>query len=116
MSSAKHQGTPDACRECWPLPIDFDGRQEAIWQHAIAQFVDQSGVDVTGLSRADLVPLVKSWGQANTVTTLERRLFDEEPPVPAARRHPVDRLAAFLLLAVFVCLSLICTGVWRFLS
>lgn len=118
MSSAKHLGTPDECPLC-RLPLraaEPDRRREIVWLHAVAQFVDQSGVDVTGLSRADLVPLVKSWGLSNSVATLERRLFDEEAPTPAARRHPVDRLPAFLMLAVFVCLAVICTGVWRFLS
>lgn len=118
MPSAKHLGMPDACRACGILPADFAERQEAIWQHAVAQFVDQSRVDVSGMSRADLSPLVKSWAWSNTVATLERDLRREVAPEPVAPRFDrrSARLALFLMLAVFACLTVVCSGVWRFLS
>jgi hypothetical protein len=118
VSLAKHIGMPDTCPLCVPLPIGFDFRQEIIWRHALAQFVDQSGVDVAGMSRADLVPLVKSWGRANTVALFERDLRDQFPEPAVAPRFEARsaRTARLLMLAVFVCLSLICTGVWRFFS
>jgi hypothetical protein len=118
VSLADHTGTPDVCLACLPLPDDFGRRQEVIWTHALAQFVDQSGVDVAGMSRADLVPLVKSWGRANSVALLERGLRDEFPEPDAEPRFDPRsaRTARLLMLAVFVCLSIICTGVWRFFS
>jgi hypothetical protein len=113
----RHESTPEGCPVCFPLPIDFGKRQEAIWGHALAQFVDQSGVDVSDMSRADLVPLVKSWARSNTVATLERDLRREVAPDPVAPRFErwSARLALFLMLAVFACLTVICSGVWRFL-
>jgi hypothetical protein len=116
VSLAKHRGTPDACPACLTLPIDFGERQEVIWAHALAQFVDQSGVDVAGLSRSDLVPLVRTWARAGTVTLMDRELLAADFDAPETRRHSVDRLFAILVFAILVCLSIISVGVWSFLS
>lgn len=119
-SVAKHVGIPESCPCCGPLPVDWNLRQEAIWQHAVSQFVDQSGVDVSPLSRADLVPLVRSWAQTKAVARMSQTLFDEtDSPLHTVgdRFTPRSaRLALFLMLAVLACLGIICSGVWRFLS
>lgn len=120
MYGVRHEGMPEGCPVCFPLPVDFGERQEAIWQHAVSQFVDQSGVDASALSRADLIPLVRSWAVANRVAVIERRLFGEstDPRSPEVERFTrwSYRLAVSLFFAVLVCLLLVCAGVWRFFS
>ena len=118
-SAAKHVGTPEQCPSC-VLPEDQFARREAVWQHALAQFVDQSGADTSLLTRSDLVPLVRSWAQANAVARMDLTLFDETcspRPAPPDHLEPWSaRFALLLMLAVLACLGIICSGIWRFLS
>jgi hypothetical protein len=110
---------PDRCALCHPLPEDWDARQEAIWRHAVAQFVDQSGVDVSGVPRADVALLVRSWVLASNVAVLDRELVDatsdgRRPPPRFETRS--FRFALALMMGVLACLLMICAGVWRFFS
>lgn len=115
--AVKHVGTPDVCPACI-LPADQFARREAVWSHALAQFADQSRVDVNTLPMSDLVPLVRSWARARMVADMERTLLAESPRPPAARRFEPRsaRLALCLMLAVCACLALICSSAWRLFS
>jgi hypothetical protein len=115
---AKHVGTPSQCPAC-VLPEDQFARREAIWLHAVARFADQSGVDVSPLTRSDLAPMIRVWVRADAVARMNRALLAAAPPPRPAADHfePWSaRLALFLMLAVLACLGIICSGVWRFLS
>ena len=119
-SDTKHVGMPESCPACL-LPEDQFARREAVWEHALAQFADQSGVDVSSLPSSDLVPMVRSWAMAGAVARMDRELFADELASRAARAEARSerwavRLAAFLMLAVLVCLGIVCSGVWRFLT
>jgi hypothetical protein len=117
VPSIKHVGVPARCPAC-RLPKDQFARREAIWQHALAQFADQSAVDVSTLPMSDLVPMVRAWAQSNAIAQMDRVLFAEMvPPAAAPRFEPRSRrLAVALMLAILACLGIICSGVWRFLS
>jgi hypothetical protein len=110
----KHAGTPDTCGLC-ALPEDQFARREAVWQHALAQFVDQSGIDPDSLALSDLVPMVRSWALAGAVAQADRLLLAEAGPPPSPAPSPAPWPFRLTLFAILVCLSIICSGVWRFL-
>lgn len=118
LSAARHVGTSGTCPVCL-LQKDQFSRRETGWLHALALFVDQSGVDPSSLGRDDLALLVRTWSRANALARIDRALFVEatSPRRPSERFDPrTARVAVFLMLAVLVCLGIICSGVWRFLS
>lgn len=116
---AKHAGTPDACPTCL-LAADQFARREFAWQHAVAQFADQSGVDITVHTRDDLELLIRAWARSKTVVQMDARLFGETRKHPNGFRFRGGHGSAYamggILTGILICFIIICTGIWRFFT
>lgn len=130
--AAKHVGAFETCPACIEsMPYDFTMRSlspdtrkrirdEALWAHAVAQFADQSGVDVDPLTRDDLELLVKAWARSNRVVQLDGELYAETGSHPSGfRTEPGPRSGSTYILwgivgGIVTCLAILCAGIWRF--
>lgn len=83
---------------------------------ALRNFAAQSGVDITTLTREDLVSLARLWSRSNLCTRLDKTLICELPDAPVRYEPGSVRFALFLMTSFFVCLAIIGAGVWRFFS
>ncbi len=114
--AVKHHGMPDSCPAC-VLPADRFAQREAIWEHALALFADQSGVVVSQYPRRDLEVMVKAWAQAGAVALMDGRLHREYPPAPVRRTVHYERRSyrkALILIALMALAMLgLCTSLWR---
>jgi hypothetical protein len=131
---AKHAGTPDACPACaltLPRPAVMSAlsedtrrriRDEMVWMHAVAQFADQSGVDVALHSRSDLELLIRAWSRSAAVVQLDAELHNLAYLSPAGSRPDdgFNRGQAFamggILTGIAVVFFIICSGIWRFFT
>lgn len=113
---AKHAGTPDACLICQLAETPRE-RNAAIWEHAVAQFAEQSGADVSLLTRADLEPLVRTWARSAAVGQLDTRLH---ALVPVDVVEPDGHRGRFVLAGIWTAIGfifiIICSGIWRFFT
>jgi hypothetical protein len=119
---AKHAGTPDACLTC-RLADSPRERNEVIWEHALAQFADQSGVDVAAHTRADLELFVKAWSRSAAVVQMDAALHTETSTRPNSFRfeptrgpHPSAYAMGVILAAISLIFIIICSGIWRFFT
>jgi hypothetical protein len=119
---AKHAGTPDACLAC-QLADSPRERNEVIWEHAVAQFADQSGVDVAPHTRADLELLIKAWSRSVAVVQMDAALHEGTRTRPNGFRfepargpHPSAYAMGGILAAIGIVFIIICSGIWRFFT
>ena len=83
---------------------------------AFERFSKQSGVDVSALTRDDLIPLVQLWARSTVYAKTERTLTGMIADAPERFEPGSVRIAVFLMTSILACLAVIGVGVWRFFA
>lgn len=113
---AKHAGTPDACLACQLAETPRE-RNQVIWEHAVSQFAEQSGVDTSMLHGGDLELMVRTWASAAVVGQLDAKLHGVLPVEVVSPDSPQGRYVLVgIWAAIGVVFFIICSGIWRFFT